>query len=288
MRFKISFALNVLLFSVSALAGGHQAAPARSLPDYFWGVTTDAVSKINDITTALRSFSKMPVTRIVFDENVPAKEYSTAAQKISGVSYVMGELLDSYYVKSYSLQKYKDRANEYMNLLGNQVDLWEVGNEVNGEWLGTAATVVPKIAAAYDIAKEKGMRTAMTLYYNQDCWEKKGNEMFTWAQANVPERMKQGLDYVFISYYEDDCNGLQPKWQEVFDRLGEMFPNSKIGIGESGTKKALSKATYINRYYRMNVNHPRFVGGYFWWYFRQDMVPMTKPLWSVLQSTMVP
>jgi hypothetical protein len=32
----------------------------------------------------------------------------------------------------------------------------------------------------------------------------------------------------------------------------------------------------------MSVNVPRYVGGYFWWYFAEDMVPDTSPLLSVL------
>ena len=129
-------------------------------------------------------------------------------------------------------------------------------------------------------------KTALTLYYNQNCWEKADHEMFAWTAANVPDRMKAGLDYVLISYYEDDCNGLQPDWNTVFNRLATMFPNSKVGIGECGTTKAASKATYIDRYYRMNVTAPRFIGGYFWWYFKQDMVPYTSGLWSTISSAM--
>lgn len=96
--------------------------------------------------------------------------------------------------------------------------------------------------------------------------------------------MKQGLDYVWISYYEDDCNNLQPDWPQVFQKLATMFPNAKIGFGEVGSIHADKKADYINRYYNMNINHPNYVGGYFWWYFSQDMVPMTKPLWNTINT----
>ena len=151
-------------------------------------------------------------------------------------------------------------------------------------WLGSKASVVAKMTAGFDLVKARGGRTALTLYYNYDCWERPENEMFRWVQSNVPARMKQGLDYVLISYYEDDCNGYQPDWQAVFDRLGAMFPNSRIGIGECGTSRKSRKEDYIRRYYGMTVDHPRFVGGWFWWYYKQEMVPMTKPLWSVLDS----
>lgn len=106
--------------------------------------------------------------------------------------------------------------------------------------------------------------------------------MFTWAAANIPLRMQQGLDYVLISYFEDDCNGAQPNWQAVFTKLHGMFPNSKIGFGEVGTVNDPRKASYINRYYSMHIDVPNYVGGYFWWYFKEDMVPYTKILWPVI------
>ena len=138
--------------------------------------------------------------------------------------------------------------------------------------------------SAYNLVKAAGKKTALTLYYNEDCWAKPANEMFAWTEKNVSSAMKQGLDYVWVSYYEDDCNNLQPNWKTVFDKLSVMFPNSKIGFGEVGTINLNKKEEYINRYYNMNITAKNYVGGYFWWYFMQDMVPNTKPLWNVLNS----
>lgn len=249
-----------------------------------YGVTVDDISGLSAITQSLASLPKMPTTRIVFDEFQPASDYRQAAVAIGQVSYVMGEILDSLYVPRYTVQGYRDRTSEYLATLGDVVDVWEVGNEINGEWLGDTADVVAKMSGAYDLVKAQGKTAALTLYYNQDCWSKPSNEMFTWAQANVPERMKSGLDFVLISYYEEDCNGLRPDWDAVFQRLSAMFPASRIGFGEIGTTTAAKKAEYLTRYYTMTVNTPNYVGGYFWWYFREDMVPSTLPLWSTLSS----
>jgi hypothetical protein len=254
--------------------------------DKVHGVTVDSVDNLSAIVESLKRLPHKPTTRIVFDENVPATSYTKAATQIQGVSYVMGELLDSFYVKTYSTSAYLARTDEYLSTLGDKVDIWEVGNEINGEWLGDTATVAAKMTGAYDKVKAAGKTTGLTLYYNAGCYEKADHEMFTWAQANVPQRMKDGLDYVLVSYYEDDCNGRQPDWQSVFTKLGQMFPNSKLGIGECGTSKAASKAAYITRYYGMNVTAPRYVGGYFWWYFKQDGVPYTSKLFPTFVQAM--
>ncbi|HMQ81191.1 MAG TPA: hypothetical protein PKD94_16615, partial [Ignavibacteria bacterium] len=176
------------------------------------------------------------------------------------------------------------RTDEYMNTLGNKVDIWEIGNEVNGEWLGNKDSVKAKINYAFNKANQLQYRTALTLYYNKDCWENPQNEMFRWVNTNISPEMKQGLNYVFVSYYEDDCNNLQPNWQRVFDSLHVIFPNSNLGIGECGTTNAALKETYINRYYKMHITTPKYIGGYFWWYYRQDCVPWTnKPLWGIIE-----
>jgi hypothetical protein len=249
-----------------------------------WGVTIDGVNNLSTIVISLSNLCKKPTTRIVFDENVPATDYVTAINQIHPVSFIMGELLDSYYMNTYNLTQYVARTNEYYNAFSNSVDIWEVGNEVNGEWCGTITDVVAKIDTAYRIIKSHDKKTELTLYYNKNCYENAQNEMFTWVRARLSSSMRTGLDYVLISYYEDDCNNLQPNWQQVFDTLHVLFPNSKIGIGECGTSNSSSKTSYINRYYRMNITTPKYVGGYFWWYYKQDCVPYTNPLWSIMNS----
>ena len=251
-----------------------------------YGVTIDAISGLKNTIPALSNLARKPTTRIVFDEWIAASDYTVAVSQIHAVSFIMGELLDSYYMNQYSLSQYAARSYEYLNTLGGTVDIWEIGNEINGEWLGNTPDVVAKMDTAYKIFKTAGKKTALTLYYNKDCWSNPQNEMFRWAVNNVPSYMKTGLDYVFVSYYEDDCNGLHINWQQVIDSLGKIFPNAKLGIGECGTLNIANKTEYISRYYSTEVIHPRWVGGYFWWYFRQDCVPNTKALWTVLNDAL--
>ncbi|MBI5532557.1 MAG: hypothetical protein HY898_07570 [Deltaproteobacteria bacterium] len=251
-----------------------------------YGVTIDDVSGMADILDSLQKLSHKPTARVVFDEFVPAADYQDPVSQIHAVSFVMGEILDSEFVDQVTVAEYSARTAEYLSALGNDVDVWEVGNEINGEWLGATSDVAAKMTAAFDLVKQQGKRAALTLYYNEDCWSQADHEMFTWTEANVPASMKQGLDQVLVSYYEDDCNGLQPDWATVFQKLATMFPNSQLGMGECGTTDPAKKAEYVHRYYTMKVAQPRYIGGQFWWYFRQDMVPSTLPLWTTLEAAM--
>lgn len=251
---------------------------------FLFGVTVDSVDNLPQIVKSLKKFKRKPTVRIVFDEKLPTSVYAEAISEIGKVAYIMGELVDSYYVKNYSVGEYKSHSKKYLAAFADQVDIWEVGNEINGEWLGSTSAVIRKLNSAYEEVKKYNGKTALTLYYNEECWEKPENEMFKWVDKNLSEHIKNSLDYVFISYYEDDCNGLQPNWPNVFNKLHVRFPNSKLGFGEVGSKFPEKKEAYINRYYKMKIENSHFVGGYFWWYFNEDMVPESKPLWKVLDS----
>jgi hypothetical protein len=107
-----------------------------------------------------------------------------------------------------------------------------------------------------------------------------------------------------LSFYETACDPrAQPSVTEVagvFSALKDIFPNSKIGFGEIGAqgesdgfpKPSLAeKQAIANRYYGMHDSlrstlGPRYVGGYFWWYYDQDAVPWDRQnsLWPTLDG----
>ncbi|MCI5140553.1 MAG: hypothetical protein D3909_02255 [Candidatus Electrothrix sp. ATG1] len=272
--------------------GWSQANAAIAESEYIFGVTIDDPwTQREDIYAALAGHAVKPTVRIVFDEWIPASEYRLPVENIASAAFVMGEILDSSYVKDYTVQQYLDRAEEYLNEFEHEVDIWEIGNEVNGNWLGATTDVVAKIEGAYAAVKARKLTAAINFYYNKSClYEQPEYEMFTWINANISEEMKNGLDYVFFSYYEDDCHDVvhtEAEWQEVFDALHVIFPNAKLGFGEVGTEHADKKEEYMRRYYSLDIKGDYFIGGYFWWYYKQDCVPKTEQLWSVLNTLML-
>ena len=264
-----------------------QSIWGSKIPSPIYGVTIDNTRSLNAIVKSLAMLPRKASARIVFDPGVSANHYLPAVREIKKVSYVMGEILDSESMGVLSVADYLKRTREYLSCLKGQVDLWEIGNEVNGEWLGKSSEVILKISGAYDFVKNQGESSALTLFYNENCWEKPENRMFDWARRNLPDRVKKGVDCVFISHYEDQCKGPRPDWTRVFKRLGEIFPNSKLGFGEVGTSSQKNKENLVNHYYRLKIRHPRFVGGYFWWYFTRDMVPHERKLWKTLHQAML-
>jgi hypothetical protein len=262
----------------------------RPLPTKLYGWTTDNGYSTNRLTYAANSTVKPSTVRVVFDEFVSASEYKPTVSALSRKAYVMGEILDSYYMPQYTLSEYAARTTQYLNTLSSYVDIWEVGNEINGGWLGADASA--KAVNAYNQVASRGLTTELTLYYNPNCYESSANEMWRWLDnpANLTPAMRSGLNYVLISYYEQDCNGQkfsQAQWQQVFDRLKTYFPNSKVGFGEMGTRRGANidkQREVMTRYYTMQINTSGYVGGYFWWYGYQHL---TKSSYSVgeLMST---
>jgi hypothetical protein len=242
--------------------------------------------------------------RIVFDSGMHPSDYRAAVDQIHGIAYIMAEPVDSSSMSEYTVEQYQSRFTEYLNAFGDKVDIWEVGNEINGEWLcsstancnnATTATVVAKMTGAYDIIKGAGKKTALTLHFNEGsgCPTTSLSEMYSWVNTYVPDRMKQGLDYVLLSYYREGCPDVgtnAASWNSNFTKLGNIFPNSKLGFGEISTESVSAsqstKEDLIKEFYPMNITHPRYTKGIFWWFYKEEMVPYTNPLWNVLNNTL--
>ena len=191
LRMRSGLATAMLVLSASTQAAGPVGAmPAGPAPLY--GVTLDAVDNVPAVVDALSHLSRTPTVRVVFDEGMDAPHYVGPVVAIRDVAYVMGELADSSTLKQYTAPQLRQRAAAYLHTLGSNVDVWEVGNEINGEWAGTSRDVVDKTMAAYEVIKAGGGRTALTLYYNEGCAEQPSRAMFDWVQHNLPPRLRDG------------------------------------------------------------------------------------------------
>jgi hypothetical protein len=281
----------------AAIVGGGEAAgpTTRALPSRLYGVTVDDIANLSDIVASARALGHMPVTRVYFNVKEPASYYAAAVRAIQPVSYVMGELLDSSDARHIGTRAYGKRVESYLAQLGNSVDVWEIGNEVNGNWTGRYSTVEAKLTAAYDDVTAAGRRSALTLYYNVGCGDgSRELDPVTFSERFVPSAVRSGLDYVLLSYYEGDCKGIRPSaatWTAYFARLHGIFPHALVGFGEIGmddpaTSNTLGTArSLMTYYYGLGIDLPYYVGGYFWWYYDEDCLPYAiKPLWATLQS----
>jgi hypothetical protein len=332
--------------------------PARAVTpgERLFGITTDTLptkdkefKKLTDRIDAVKlSGGRRPVVRVNIDpdDRDDLDHYRRSVAELKRHAGVMVNLADSHDMYHYpTAEAYKQMVGIYLNALAPDVDIWEIGNEVNGEWAGWQTDddgnvllggrkipiaqmddtllrdkrklVGEQVAAAldavhdYEKAKQMDLKVALTLYYNDDqsgsasghCWEKPEYEMFDWAGKHL-DPVKDDLDYVFISFYEGkrDCpilkNNLEEDgrtWARVFGKLAKIFSpdnpqKGNLGFGEfapqcdeckdnrkCGTCKA-AQLDFVPRYYATydkavrDAGIPKYVGGFFYWYFYQDAV----------------
>jgi len=266
----------------------------RPLPRTLYGVTADDVSDPWRLVIASRHLPKMPIIRLYLDVQQPPGYYTAAVAALRPVSYLMGELLDSSDETRISVAAYDRRVRSYLAAFGSKIDLWEIGNEVNGNWTGPYPAVQAKLSVAYRDVSALGRRTALTLYYNRGCGDGAAElDPIAFTRKYVPPEVRNGLTYVFLSYYEGNCKSIRPSataWTAHFKALHALYPHARLGFGEIGmnnpvTSKTINTAkSMISYYYGLPIHLPYYAGGYFWWYYYEDCLPYaTKPLWQALR-----
>ncbi len=280
----------------------------RALPDTLYGITTESVANLPALETAIAKHTQRPTTRIVFQQGSEASYYTAAVNTLRQHSYIMGELMDSTGLEAISVDAYRTRVRSFVQKFGTSIDLYEIGNELNGEWAGTPATINAKVQAAYDVVEKEyaslNMRSVITLNYwpSGDCHSQPWEATIAFARS-MPAQVRNGVDYVLLSFYETAC---QPRayptneqFISTFKTLLTIFPHAKVGMGELGAQGASDglpepsvseKQRIITRYYGMNPDlraalGPRYISGGFWWYYNQDVTgPNGSTLWSSLES----
>jgi hypothetical protein len=140
-------------FPVRAQVTGNQHKPAidRSspiIPTPIHGVTVADEKDIrndkylNEVIESLGDLTSTPTVRLTYklegsdtDKGAKAETYLAATTAISKKTYILAEVLDSAYEFCFSIADHEARWNDYVSTLGDYVDIWEVGNEINGNWL---------------------------------------------------------------------------------------------------------------------------------------------------------
>ncbi|WP_207651576.1 hypothetical protein [Mogibacterium pumilum] len=284
--YRIVCCILILITLMSFLCGCGDVKKDKSARDdakkhkMIYGLTIDDAwyddTNLNDVLQGLKNLKHKPTVRIVMSIETNPSEYVKLFKSIKPYADIMACPVDSFEMNKYEDREgYLQRFKTSYTYLSKYVNVWEVGNEVNGiEWIKQKPElIVDKVSAANEFIKRKGSKTALTLY----CTDSPQRDMIDWTEKNIPTELSDSVNYCFVSYYEDDNKGYEPKWKSIFKKLGKIFPSASLGIGECGntaesaTEK--SKIKMVKKYYGMPKLHERFVGGYFWWNWVEDCIP---------------
>ncbi len=273
---KIVFLGLILIF---LLLSFYACSKAKETKEIF-GLTIDDVwyeeTALEDVLEGLNNLEVRPTVRIVMSREIEPKEYVELFKSVKEYADIMACPVDSSEMKNFKDRvSYLKRFEDSYENLSQYVDIWEIGNEINGtEWIKQEPElIVDKMLCVAEFMQSRDEKIALTLY----CTDSPHQDMIDWVKKYVPKKLVVYVDYCFVSYYEDDNGGYLPDWKSIFDDLGDIFPTAFLGIGECGNtaenSTQESKINMVNKYYQMPKYHERFVGGYFWWNWVADCIP---------------
>lgn len=257
----------------------------RRLPQAPWhGLTIDDVDAVPQVLFRLRDFQARPFFRLVIDfPERPLTDYDDAIRRLSERGDVMVQVRDSYSEsadgKPLSVEGYAQLFTTMIARWKDQISLWEIGNEVDGDWL--APDIADKVRRCMDIATEAGVKTAVTFFL-----EKPGR-MARWAKKNGIR-----CDIAMISWYPLANKRFLPDWETEVDELSAACGNVRVACGEFGSENDHGEqlgdtgtAMVIRTVQGIRVRHTLWVGGWFFWDFCKMCLPKRNRCFSAWQQT---
>jgi hypothetical protein len=266
----------------------------------WWGATIDQTTRSRSVVGSLADLvdhrSGAAYARIVFDPGWTPSHYDAIIRESrkQGVT-VVGQILDSSGMRKLSVAAWRHRVRSYVNHFP-AISAWEIGNEVNGEWLGSDVPEKLAYAASYVKRRDPGDITMLTFYWQMGTAGTAGASLFQWIHDHVSARLADAVDVVALSTWIGDAP-LGISMDEVFGRLRALFPSQRIAMGElgywsPGTTKAwwwrstrnpttTVRTALARQMYLASRAFAGSVGGVFWWYYVQEMSRKT-PLWRAV------
>jgi hypothetical protein len=248
------------------------------------GVTIDTIRhyrSVLDLASALTD--PYGWVRVVMDPGTRFAEYAPVVDYAHSVGLkVMGEPIDSFYAKHLLGDRYLDRIQRAVTALPS-VDSWEVGNEVNGGWLGPDMGERLDQAVSWLASAHPDAEVVITFYFQIGTDEPQWS-LFNWIRDELRPSTIEGTDVLLLStWIEDAPIGLA--FDQVLSRLHELFPDQRVGIGElgywaPGTSRVWwygdrdpdrGRRIVLDQFYRAPLGYEWSQGGDFWWMFAEDM-----------------
>lgn len=242
----------------------------RPLPPAPWrGFTIDDIDRVDEVIAVVKKLPFRPICRVVIDypERKPV-EYRAPIARLAQVCDVMVQVRDSYAEKidPLSVAAYVDLFEALFILLDDYAVIYEIGNEVNGNWL--PSDIAEKVRKCYSRAQTLSVRTAVTFFL-----ETPGG-MGQWAVKNDIR-----CDVAMISWYPRSNPGFNPQWDTEVALLAGAC-GGKVAGGEFGSEDARGNqgsigvvVSTITAVERTVVHCPPWIQGWFFWDFVRWCLP---------------
>ncbi len=290
--------------------GLQHALDERRAPGLRFGLTLDEnlLKRLDDlewIAEAVRR-SGADWVRLVFRPNSADFLYSSlrSFNEYDGVVEelaknkikVMGCVLDATaWPKTMTPELYAERTKNLVLHFRGKISSWEVGTELNGDWLGGASApftpeqVYRTYTAGVDKVKEldPALETVATLYAWEETAPDRDHALSAWLPVQVKRGFGRNLDVVGLSIQPEE-NPLGMGFERVFDAVGDAMPGQKLMVSSLGYVEKEEVKGYwwlapddvdgarkdlTILYATASCAMPRSLCGGFWWQTLDQMLP---------------
>lgn len=237
-----------------------------------------------DAPTVIRCLKEVPrrcALRVVWDAPGDKPDWEGIKEFIRAVSPhadIWLSLADSTALSSLPPKAMRARAKKAQAEVGYFLSGYEIGNEVNGNWLGQG--VAGRVRAAAEELKDRP--TLITYYLDGDAPE----QMARWAAKHELQST-----YAGISWYPNETPKFHPDWKAVIEKLYRTV-YCPILIGETGAESEIkprpsaeAQIKVIEEMYALRPDVECFHGGYYFWSAYQVMKE-GGPVWGALKKAL--
>lgn len=225
---------------------------------------------------------------------------------------VMGSILDTaQWPSNLTPELYAERTKNIVFHYHDQIRSWELGSELNGDWLGGIKTPLApeKVFKIYSAAAarvkeiEPALETVATLYWWDGTAPDEEHSLFGWLSRYVPLGFGKDLDVAALSLQpEDSPVGLA--FERIFERVHQFLPDKKLMLGSFGYVEGKDLKGYwwldpsdvesarkdlAILYTTASCGVERSLCGGFWWQTLEQMLPSkrkTTDLFRVYERTL--
>ncbi len=250
-----------------------RANKSRTTP--WLGVTLEDITQYRwDLDKLAAMAGPYAWVRIVFQAEDQPADYAAVVQYAAAKGIrILGLPVDSSADLALSRDQYLQRYKAFIAAFP-EVEVWEVGNEVNGGW--SSDDIAGRVADVAAYCKGLGKKTYLSLFWQLNTIEP-ALALFNWVDANLPPSVRANLDYVGLSQYQEQAP-VGPAFDQIMRRLQAEFPVQQIGLAELGywikgqrywwaynSNVTTAKRMILDQYYKASLGYAGSHGGGFWW-----------------------
>lgn len=286
------------------------ALDERGGKDFRFGLTLDdtLLQRMDDVDWVAEAVARSGSgwVRLVFRPNASDFTYGSlrSFNEYDGVFEelqkrkvkVMGCILDTaQWPSTLTPEAYAERVKNIVLHYRGKVDVWEVGSEINGDWLGGSSAPLG-LEQAYKIflagatrAKELDpqAQTLATLYWWEATAPDREHSFSGWLKAHAAKGLAKNIDILGLSLYPED-NPVGMSLERAFATAADALPGTKLMLSSFGyvEQDALkgywwlspedidgARKDIVILYTTASCAMPSSLGGGFWWQTLEQMLP---------------